>query len=197
MRIVPFALLLVLGACDRAAEPPRPAATPSAAPPATAAPALPGPGALHGTVSGLHGVVTGFSTRTTALGTIVALDADILFDFDKASLRSDATAQLGATADAVRQGGAGTVTVVGYTDAKGGDAYNLDLSRRRAASVAAWLRGQAALGTRDFAVTGKGKADPVAPNTRPDGSDDPAGRARNRRVELVIPRAAAVVPGRQ
>jgi outer membrane protein OmpA-like peptidoglycan-associated protein len=44
------------------------------------------------------------------------------------------------------------------------------------------------VGQRQFLVIGKGDADPVAPNSKPDGSDDPEGRARNRRVMVSIPR---------
>ena len=54
--------------------------------------------------------------------------------------------------------------------------------------MAGWLRGQAGLGDRSFTVRGLGEADPVAANTAPDGSDDPQGRARNRRVAIDIPR---------
>jgi outer membrane protein OmpA-like peptidoglycan-associated protein len=78
--------------------------------------------------------------------------------------------------------------VTGHTDATGEDAYNLDLSRRRAEAVAAWLRARPELGGWTFTVAGKGEAAPVAPNSRPDGSDDPEGRARNRRVEVTIPK---------
>ena len=164
----------------RQAENALPAATPTAAPPAS--------GRLQADVSPLSGTVEGFAVRVTDMATIVALDADVLFDFDKATLRPDATTQLAKTADMIRRGGAGDITILGYTDAKGGDAYNLDLSQRRSETVAEWMRGQVGVRQRRFAVTGKGEADPVAPNTKPDGTDDPAGRAKNRRVEIVIPK---------
>lgn len=41
---------------------------------------------------------------------------------------------------------------------------------------------------RAFVATGRGEAEPIAPNARPDGTDDPDGRARNRRVVVGIPR---------
>ncbi len=87
----------------------------------------------------------------------------------------------------VREGGEGTVTVVGHTDAKGEDAYNFDLSKRRAEAVVDWLKSQSGM-ARIFAAEGRGEVEPIAPNTRPDGNDDPDGRARNRRVVVDIPR---------
>ena len=87
----------------------------------------------------------------------------------------------------VRQGGEGTVTVVGHTDAKGEDAYNLDMSKRRAEAVVAWLNSQSGI-ERTFTAEGRGEAEPIAPNTHPDGGNDPDGRARNRRVVVNIPR---------
>jgi OOP family OmpA-OmpF porin len=60
------------------------------------------------------------------------------------------------------------------------------LSQRRAAAVRDALAPQ--LPGVDLTVAGRGEADPVAPNTRPDGSDDPVGRAANRRVTLTTTR---------
>lgn len=196
MRAAVLVGALAIGGCGSAGETPQSIVTPSppaavASPPATAAPVSRQTGqvgTLHADVSPLSGTVTGFAVRTTDLATIVMLDADILFDFDKATLRPDAEAQLGKTADLIRQGGAGAIAIDGFTDAKGSDAYNLDLSRRRAETVADWMRRQVGVRQRTFTVTGKGEAEPVAPNTQPDGSDDPAGRAKNRRVQIVIPR---------
>jgi outer membrane protein OmpA-like peptidoglycan-associated protein len=143
---------------------------------------------LTGQTSALTGRVSDFVVERTETETRVALAADTLFAFDQATLTPAAQANLQRTADLVREGGQGPVTVVGHTDAKGEDAYNLDLSRRRAQAVATWLRGQAGLGNRSYAVEGRGEAEPVASNARPDGGDDPDGRARNRRVVVIIPR---------
>jgi outer membrane protein OmpA-like peptidoglycan-associated protein len=78
-----------------------------------------------------------------------------------------------------------TVVLEGHADAVGTEDYNLALSRRRAESMARELIG---LGVRRdrVAVEAYGESRPVAPNTNPDGTDSPAGRARNRRVEAVI-----------
>lgn len=145
---------------------------------------------LSGEVSALTGSRSGFDVAVTDTATIVSLAADTLFAFDRADLSSGAIDNLTKTADAVRRGGKGAITITGYTDARGEDAYNLALSQRRAEAVAGWLRAQPGLASRTFDVVGKGEADPVAPNTRTDGSDNPEGRARNRRVEVVIPKEA-------
>jgi outer membrane protein OmpA-like peptidoglycan-associated protein len=118
-----------------------------------------------------------------------SLPADILFDFDKATLRPDAEAPLARAQRLISAYPRAPLRIVGYTDAKGDDAYNDRLSLARANSVAARLvPGK----SRAAAVEGRGERDPVAPNAKPDGSDDPAGRQLNRRVEIVLsPPAAA------
>jgi len=114
------------------------------------------------------------------------LAADVLFDFDKASIRPDAAAALHQVAAIVRAKNKGTVRVEGYTDSKGGEAYNVRLSEQRAGSVKGWLVAKEGLDATTFSIRGFGSANPVVPNARPDGSDDQAGRQRNRRVEVVI-----------
>ena len=75
------------------------------------------------------------------------------------------------------------LSVLGHTDGKGTDAYNDALSLRRAEAVARALQQQTG---RQARVEGKGKRHPVAPNTTPDGRDDPDGRQLNRRVQILI-----------
>ncbi|MBJ6122707.1 OmpA family protein [Sphingomonas sp. BT553] len=123
---------------------------------------------------------------------VIDLPADILFDFDKASLRPDAEQSLRKAAELLGSYPAAPVKVNGHTDGKGTDAYNDPLSLRRAQAVAAWLKRN---GGRDATVAGLGKRQPVAGNAKPDGSDDPDGRQRNRRVEIVIQPAAAGATG--
>jgi outer membrane protein OmpA-like peptidoglycan-associated protein len=114
----------------------------------------------------------------------VTLAADVLFRFDRASLTARARSRIAEAVEKIRQGDPARVQVVGHTDSKGSDAYNDRLSRRRAASVARALR--AALGARAPALDteGRGEREPVAPNAKADGSDNPRGRARNRRVTV-------------
>lgn len=71
------------------------------------------------------------------------------------------------------------LTVVGHTDAKGTDDYNLDLSRRRASNVSSALVADYAIDWTRLQSRGAGAGEPVASN------DDEEGRAKNRRVELV------------
>ena len=117
----------------------------------------------------------------------INLSADVLFDFDKADIRQDAASALHQVADIVRDKGKGrAVRVEGHTDGKGSDAYNQKLSERRAQSVKQWLAQKEGLDGAKLAPQGFGARKPVAPNKKPDGSDDPEGRQKNRRVEIVL-----------
>ena len=75
--------------------------------------------------------------------------------------------------------------ITGHTDARGDDTYNVRLSQTRAESVKQQL---VALGvpSEQVETTGLGKAQPLGPNQKADGSDDPAGRSRNRRAEIFL-----------
>ncbi|GAW41286.1 Photosystem I P700 chlorophyll a apoprotein A2 [Brevundimonas sp. SH203] len=114
---------------------------------------------------------------------VIDLPADVLFDFDKATIRPDAEPALTRAAELLKSYPTAQVSIGGHTDAKGDDAYNDGLSLRRARAVAERL--QAAAG-RPLGAEGFGERRPVAPNVKPDGSDDPAGRQKNRRVEIRI-----------
>jgi OOP family OmpA-OmpF porin len=118
----------------------------------------------------------------------VTLAADVLFRFDKAVLSPRARQRIGGVADRISQADPKQVKIDGYTDSKGSNAYNLGLSRRRAAAVAAALRSRLGGAGPRLVTRGHGEADPVAGNTRKDGSDNPKGRARNRRVTITFPR---------
>lgn len=110
------------------------------------------------------------------------VDADVLFAFDSAKLAPDATSVLDDVVRTLQQRGVTKVTVTGYTDSIGSAAYNRSLSRRRADAVRAYLQGKA--GKPHYTTIGKGEKDPVAPNTTSSGSDNPAGRRKNRRVVI-------------
>lgn len=117
----------------------------------------------------------------------ISLSADLLFDFDQHSLRPEAQTELERLALVVREKARGSVRIDGHTDARGSDEYNQALSERRANSVRQWLLEHADLdpGLR-LETAGFGETQPAAPNQNPDGSDDPQGRALNRRVEIFI-----------
>lgn len=132
--------------------------------------------------------MAGVEVRQGGGRTIYFVSGDVLFDFDKADLRPDAKAALQQVARSLQDRHAGSrVLVEGYTDAKGSDAYNQELSLRRAQAVKKWMAGPGGLSAAEMEVKGRGEANPVAPNARPDGSDDPAGRQKNRRVEISVP----------
>lgn len=111
--------------------------------------------------------------------------ADALFEFDKATLNPDAEETLAALLPLLAKAGKHPATIEGHTDAKGSDAYNQTLSEKRAQAVKDWLMARGALAA-STPIEGWGKRRPVAPNAKPDGSDDPAGRQKNRRVEVVL-----------
>lgn len=113
----------------------------------------------------------------------IDLPADVLFDFDKAELRADAAPSLAKAAELIKSYATAPLAVLGHTDGKGTDAYNNALSLRRAEAVARALQQQT---RRQARVEGLGKRQPVAPNTTPDGRDDPQGRQLNRRVQILI-----------
>ncbi|WP_322781140.1 OmpA family protein [Frankia sp. Cas4] len=120
--------------------------------------------------------------RHDGSGVAVTISSDVLFAFDSAELTDAARSQL--TDIAPQIGNAkGTVAVNGYTDSTGTPAYNVILSQRRANAVADLLRPKAP-GDVLVTATGQGSANPVAPNTNPDGSDNSPGRAQNRRVTI-------------
>lgn len=115
--------------------------------------------------------------------TVISIDDNVLFDFDSDQLRPTAEPILDDLAATLVQAGK-PLEVQGHTDSKGEEAYNLALSQRRADAVADALK-QRGVST-SITSTGLGETKPAAPNETEDGSDDPAGRQKNRRVEIVI-----------
>lgn len=112
----------------------------------------------------------------------VRLSADVLFDFGKAVLTPAARRRIADLAPRLRAA-KGTVQVAGHSDSIGDPAYNLSLSEQRAKAVESELR-DALKGTPlQIQAKGYGETRPIAPNEK-DGKDDPAARAKNRRVEI-------------
>jgi outer membrane protein OmpA-like peptidoglycan-associated protein len=110
----------------------------------------------------------------------------VLFDFDKYDLKPAAVGTLTTVADVLKEMGKAPATIEGHTDGKGAKDYNQKLSDRRANAVRAWLIKQGGIETARLTSKGFGMTRPVAPNTKPNGSDDPEGRRKNRRVEIRI-----------
>jgi OmpA-OmpF porin, OOP family len=115
--------------------------------------------------------------------TVIRLDSQVLFDFNEAVLKPEAGPVLAEVVTVLAKSDK-PIEIVGHTDSIGSDEYNLALSLERASAVEAALR-QRGL-TVDIVVDGRGESEPIAPNALPDGTDDPAGRAQNRRVEIAI-----------
>ncbi len=108
------------------------------------------------------------------------------FDFDKSNLRPDAVAILSEASEILKRYPDLRVEVAGHTDSKGTDAYNQKLSERRATAVYNYLTQNGVDASRLQGPIGYGESRPIAPNTNPDGSDNPEGRAKNRRTELNV-----------
>lgn len=108
------------------------------------------------------------------------------FDFDKSELRPDAVQILNEALSILKKYPELKVEVAGHTDAIGTDAYNQSLSERRARAVYDYLTQNGIGADRLVGPNGYGEARPIAPNSNPDGSDNPEGRAKNRRTELNV-----------
>lgn len=132
------------------------------------------------TVQEVRQAMKDLGATETDLEVRVELPADVLFDFDKADIRSDAASALGQLATLIRAYPSGSATLEGHTDSKGNDEYNQRLSERRAESVKRWLVEREGIEAGRLTPKGWGETKPVA------GNDDEAGRQKNRRVEVVI-----------
>ncbi len=110
----------------------------------------------------------------------------VTFAYDKASLDPEAKAVLNDAMEILRRHPALKVEVAGHTDSRGDAAYNQALSERRATAVYDYLVENGIDEARLIGPIGFGEMRPLVPNQQPDGSDDPEGRATNRRTELNI-----------
>jgi outer membrane protein OmpA-like peptidoglycan-associated protein len=146
------------------------------------------------------GVMKGIETQSTAIESVIKdlgaketeteiqieLPGDVLFDFDKWDIRSDAEATLKKVGDIITAYKSPQVIIAGHTDSKGLEAYNQRLSEKRSESVKKWLSENAGISADTMKTIGYGETRPIAPNANSDGSDNPQGRQKNRRVEIVI-----------
>jgi outer membrane protein OmpA-like peptidoglycan-associated protein len=103
----------------------------------------------------------------------------IYFSFNSDTIRDESEPTLKEIADVLRRHADWKLALNGHTDAIGGDQYNLDLSKRRAAAVKTALVSRYGISADRLSTSGFGKAQPK------DTNDTLEGRARNRRVELV------------
>ncbi len=185
--VISLGLQIPLGPKPRAAAPPPPAPEPAPAP----APVQPAdsdgdgvpdnrdqcPGTPPGTQVGANGCPVERVAPVVLKG--------VTFEFDSARLTAQAGNRLDNVVNALQGSPNLNVRVEGHTDSIGSSSYNLDLSQRRADSVKAYLSSHGIAASR-MTTQGFGETRPVAPNTKPNGSGNPAGRAQNRRVELHV-----------
>ncbi len=108
---------------------------------------------------------------------------NILFDFDKTSLRLKSKQELDKVSDFMRQNDNAQLELGGHADAIGTEEYNMALSTSRAQSAAQYLVDKGVRQDR-VALYAYGESDATASNTNADGSDNAAGRQLNRRVEF-------------
>jgi len=116
----------------------------------------------------------------------IDLSGDVLFDFDKWNIREDAKAELKKVLSIIKAYKSTEIIISGHTDSKGSDEYNLNLSLKRANSVKEWFFKNSLLPSSSLKTFGYGEKKPIASNKKKDGSDNPEGRQKNRRVEFLI-----------
>jgi len=112
----------------------------------------------------------------------------IHFDFDKSVIKPEYVKILQECIDYLNTHDDVFLTIEGHTDAKGTDEYNQRLSERRAQAVYRYFI-NAGIPARRLMMLGYGEFRPIAPNETPAGSDNPEGRAQNRRVQFQIVRS--------
>lgn len=108
----------------------------------------------------------------------------VYFDFDKYNIRADQQPVIDDVAAKMAADPNLRVSLEGHCDSIGSEEYNLSLGERRSTST---QRGLEEKGVASDRMTTKswGEERPAAPNTNPDGSDNPEGRAKNRRCEVI------------
>jgi outer membrane protein OmpA-like peptidoglycan-associated protein len=123
--------------------------------------------------------IEGAKVERIGEGIKITFDSGILFDVDKSRLQPAAEENLSELAVILNKYSDTDVLIEGHTDSTGPEEYNLELSERRAKSVANELSSEDVSPTR-FTIMGYGEAQPVGDNSTA------AGRRENRRVEIAI-----------
>ena len=118
-------------------------------------------------------------------GQVFTIPVNVLFDFDGDIVLPRGSDDLLGFYSAITAGGAEEIQIVGHTDARGTEKYNLGVGLRRAGAVALVLAGLG-FDPENIQIESAGELLPVAPNTNSDDSDNPEGRQLNRRVEIEI-----------
>ena len=134
----------------------------------------------------IHQFILGLHLSGTGLANALAMDVpDVLFAYDRSDMSAKFRREVDQLITVMKKYPVMKVEVAGHTDAKGSDSYNQALSKRRANAVRDYMMRNGIEASRIKSV-GYGEARPKAPNQNPDGSDNPDGRAKNRRTELSL-----------
>jgi outer membrane protein OmpA-like peptidoglycan-associated protein len=141
---------------------------------------------ILGVTRGIEGVIEELGGRVLGQEIRLELAADVLFDFNKYAIRPAAVPTLEKVVQVIKTYPGSQIRIEGHTDSVGSDAYNLKLSEQRANAVKGWVQKQGGIATQRISTKGWGESKPVVSNTKPDGTDDPQARQKNRRVEIVI-----------
>ena len=128
--------------------------------------------------------VSGTDTSTT-IKTTISFN-HFLFDFNKSKLRKEFLPELDKAIAILKNRPNVKFEIAGHTDSKGNDSYNMNLSKRRANEMLRYFVSKGMISRKRMTVVGYGETKPIASNELPDGSDNPEGRAKNRRTEIVI-----------
>jgi peptidoglycan-associated lipoprotein len=138
----------------------------------------------------LKDLVTNVTLDTTlvlekiSLNKIFVLE-NIYYELDKADIRPDAARELDKLVQILVDNPEIKIELSSHTDSIATVEYNMDLSQRRAESAVNYLI-QRGISPDRLVAKGYGELRPIARNTNPDGTDNPAGRQRNRRTEFKI-----------
>lgn len=127
---------------------------------------------------------TGATVQRRGDQIIIDMPSDVTFAFDKSDIRPRFHGVLNALSGTLSQYPATFVDIIGHTDSKGSDAYNMALSERRAMSVASYLSARSTNRARLY-TEGRGEFEPIDSNATVEG------RAANRRVEIILTPYAA------
>jgi len=136
----------------------------------------------------LAALLENMQASQTSRGIVLTLD-DVLFDTGKAQLKPGAERSIEQIASFLSENPERRVQVEGFTDSKGTNDYNLELSQSRADAVAMAIIGRGVDAQRVRAL-GYGEGFPVASN------ENDSSRQLNRRVEIIVSNGEAAIPGR-
>lgn len=133
---------------------------------------------------GFQEIVKNIELRKIRIGNSMILN-NVFFEFDKANISPQSKPELDNIKKLMLDYEKLMIEISGHTDSIGDYKYNLKLSQRRASAVVNYLIKEGVDPSRLMAK-GSGPLKPIAPNSMPDGSDNPEGRAMNRRTEFKV-----------